>query len=253
MIGFNLLDANNEDVSKRIVDVCFDYPNQKTGMRLVGLFENEIDLYGNALSNIRITHNLKPFDEGRLTDITEIGKFTMTFFEFNEAYSDEYGFLKVKDPAYKSCTLSANNHKFTGRLKTGYRNIDDFVNNYCVIRLDTGKVYSPFNTLLKTSDNDIVSIITMFGDEANINGFTIVNGTSDDPDTKFIIDGEEVIGNNIMDHPRILDIIVAVLSHMLRNSNLIFITREDIATFYDKLKIASSYTDKVVIGIAKGA
>lgn len=244
MIGFNLIDLNG-DASKRTLDAYFNYPSNTSEVRLLGLYENEVDLYGSALSNIRITHNLKDFDLERFTDISKIGKFSMTFFDFETAGPDSTGYYEVKDPAYKSCTLSANNAKFSGRLKTGYQNIDNFVNWYCVVRLDTGKVYSPLNTLFSSGENDIVSMICLFGRDLDINGLTI-NG----PD-EFIIDGETYNAEGLIAHERFIEITIRVISSVLKNSNIIAVTKEDIKPFYDKLKIASSYTNNSIVGICK--
>ena len=217
MFGFNLTDQATE--IKRMIDVGVDDIGV-TRTRYLLLYPNEVTLYGNSLCNIRCMYNKTDFDMERLKEVDSFGIFSMSFFEFKRMKLDEYGYPTVADPAYKTVRLDPSEKgQFSGPLNTGYSTIDDFVNKYAVVRLDTKEVYSPLKVPFAASEevDELFFIIFMFGSDAMINGFKVINSTT------FSIDGENVTANEFYNHKRAPEIIVRTMQKIFNNA-IIFVS-----------------------------
>lgn len=217
MFGFNLTEQNAEN--KRMIDIGVD-ATDNTRFRYLLLFPNEVTLYGNSLCNIRCMYNRTDFDMGRLKAVDTYGSFAMSFFEFKRSIVDECGFPMIDDGAYKSVRLDpSETGQFSGPLNTGYATIDDFVNKYAVVRLDTKEVYSPLKVPFVATEevDELFFTIFMFGRDANIEGFEPINNTT------FQIDGEMVSASEFYDHKRAKEIIVRTMQKIFNNA-IIFIS-----------------------------
>lgn len=220
MFGFNLTTKNAD--SRRMIDVGMESIDQNS-IRYLLLFSNETKLYADCLCNIRCMHNNSDFDMDRVKkDIADTGSFYMSFFEFKHSKSDECGYPVVADIAYKSVMLDPDvKNGYTGPLKTGYVNIDRFVNKYAVIRLDTKEVYSPMKVPFVCSEDsdELFFMIFMFGADANIDGFEAVN------EHTFLIDGEAVDISEFYTHQRAPEIITKTMQKIF-DDTIIFIGSE---------------------------
>lgn len=228
MFGINLIKKDSSN--KRVIDIEAISPWIDCSRYLM-LFPNEVYLYGDALCNIRATHNTKEYDMGRLKkDIDDIGEFVMSFFEYSTTGVDECECPIIKDAAYKNVSLSANAKKFSGNLKTGYEGIDKFVNKYVVVRLDTDEIYSPLYIPFKSEGvNELFFTIFMFGRDAKIDGFTPVN------EHLFNIDGVDVPDTEFYNHPRFAEIVVKTIYKMYDDNPIFFVSDDKFAMdkFYD--------------------
>lgn len=217
MFGFNLTEASVKN--RRVVDIGVD-DISSTRFRYLLLFPNEVTLYGNALSNIRCMYNATDFDMGRVKDIDSVGSFFMSFFEFKNTTTDEYGYPVIADAVYKNVRLDPSEKgEFSGPLNTGYATIDNFVNKYAVIRLDTKEVYSPLKVPFVSTEevDELFFILFMFGPDVDIEGFEVVDSNN------FRIDGEMVSADKFYDHKRAPEIIVKIMQKIFDNA-IIFIS-----------------------------
>ena len=166
--GFGL----TTDLPCSVADCYFDLDDKKAQTYMLGVYSNEVDIYRNALVAIRNTRSLDDFDH-RYQELTVNPAINVTFFKCKKIISDYVGINRIADKTFQSLTVSFGKpleHK--GRVKTGYKEIDDFVNKFTLVDLDSMSIYSPYKNPFNTqADNDFHKLLCTYS------GQDIVVGT----------------------------------------------------------------------------
>lgn len=162
-MGFNL---SAVDKTTKAADIVFEVEKDKPQLSLTYVLDQEIDLYRSALINTRCNRNLNDFDCGRRVDKPEGMKdLLITFFKAKNVITDNTGLLEIADVAYPCVKINAWSKEYSGRITSGYRDIDTFINTYSIIDIPNMAVYMPYNSIFNSDiENEIVRfVITNIG------------------------------------------------------------------------------------------
>ena len=212
------------DLPCGVADCFFDLEKKAAQTYMLGIYANEVDMYRNALIAVRNTRTLDDFDH-RYQELTINPALNLTFFKCKTIVPDYVGINQIADKAYQNFTVSFSKpleHK--GRVKTGYKEIDDFVNKFTLIDLDSQSIDSsykmPFNT---QADNDFHKLLCAYSGQDIVVGFKIINNDL------FEVDGEQIEGFEALSkHERFGEIMMGYICNSCQHEPLIFVTHNQI-------------------------
>ena len=218
--GFGL----TTDLPCSVADCYFDLDAKKAQTYMLGVYSNEVDIYRNALIAIRNTRSLDDFDH-RYQELTVNPAINVTFFKCKKIISDYVGINRIADKTFQSLTVSFGKpleHK--GRVKTGYKEIDDFVNKFTLVDLDSMSIYSPYKNPFNTqADNDFHKLLCAYSGQDIVVGFKVINNNL------FEIDGEQIEGFEALSkHERFGEIMMGYICNACQHEPLIFVTHNQI-------------------------
>lgn len=219
-LGFGL----TTDLPCSVADCYFDLDNVKAQTYILGVYANEVDMYRNALIAVRNTRNLDDFDH-RYQELTINPALNLTFFKCKKIMSDYVGINRIMDKSFQSMTVSFGkplDHK--SRVKTGYKEIDDFVNKFTLVDLDSMSIYSPYKNPFNTqTNNDFHKLLCAYSGQDIVVGFKIINNNL------FEIDDEQIDGfDNLSKHERFGEIMMGYICNSCQHEPLIFVTHNQI-------------------------
>lgn len=219
-LGFGL----TTDLPCSVADCYFDLDNVKAQTYMLGVYANEVDMYRNALIAVRNTRSLDDFDH-RYQELTINPALNLTFFKCKKIMSDYVGINRIVDKSFQSMTVSFGkplDHK--SRVKTGYKEIDDFVNKFTLVDLDSMSIYSPYkNPFNSQADNDFHKLLCAYSGYNIVVGFKIINNNL------FKIDGEQIKGFEALSkHERFGEIMMGYICNAYQHEPLIFVTHNQI-------------------------
>lgn len=219
-LGFGL----TTDLPCSVADCYFDLDNVKAQTYILGVYANEVDMYRNALIAVRNTRSLDDFDH-RYQELTINPALNLTFFKCKKIMSDYVGINRIVDKSFQSMTVSFGkplDHK--SRVKTGYKEIDDFVNKFTLVDLDSMSIYSPYkNPFNSQADNDFHKLLCAYSGLNIVVGFKIINNNL------FKIDGEQIEGfEDLSKHERFGEIMMGYICNAYQHEPLIFVTHNHI-------------------------
>ena len=219
-LGFGL----TTDLPCSVADCYFDLDNVKAQTYMLGVYANEVDMYRNALIAVRNTRSLDDFDH-RYQELTINPALNLTFFKCKKIMSDYVGINRIVDKSFQSMTVSFGkplDHK--SRVKTGYKEIDDFVNKFTLVDLDSMSIYSPYkNPFNSQADNDFHKLLCAYSGLNIVVGFKIINNNL------FKIDGEQIEGfEDLSKHERFGEIMMGYICNAYQHEPLIFVTHNHI-------------------------
>ena len=219
-LGFGL----TTDLPCSVADCYFDLDNVKAQTYMLGVYANEVDMYRNALIAVRNTRSLDDFDH-RYQELTINPALNLTFFKCKKIMSDYVGINRIVDKSFQSMTVSFGkplDHK--SRVKTGYKEIDDFVNKFTLVDLDSMSIYSPYkNPFNSQADNDFHKLLCAYSGLNIVVGFKIINNNL------FKIDGEQIEGfEDLSKHERFGEIMMGYICIAYQHEPLIFVTHNHI-------------------------
>ena len=212
------------DLPCGVADCFFDLEKKAAETYMLGIYANEVDMYRNALIAVRNTRTLDDFDH-RYQELTINPALNLTFFKCKTIVPDYVGINQIADKAYQNFTVSFSKpleHK--GRVKTGYKEIDDFVNKFTLIDLDSQSIYSPYKMPFNTqADNDFHKLLCAYSGQDIVVGFKIINNDL------FEVDGEQIEGFEALSkHERFGEIMMGYICNSCQHEPLIFVTHNQI-------------------------
>ena len=159
-VGFSLV----TETPNTIADVHFDTDKTEPQVFALGVYKDELPFYRDALIRARCTRNTLAFDMDRQKYIELPNPLFLMFFECKAIVPDYVGVSRIADKTFKTVFLDCENKSHKGKVKSGYTNIDDFINKYIVIDMDNRKIYSPYdNPFNKQYTDDFERFIATYG------------------------------------------------------------------------------------------
>ena len=212
------------DLPCSVADCYFDLDKKEAQTYMLAVYANEVDMYRDALIAVRTTRTLDDFDH-RYRELTINPALNLTFFKCKSVISDYVGIMRIADKTFQNMTTSfAKPLEHKGRVKTGYKEIDDFINKFTLVDLDTYSIYSPYKMPFNTQvDNDFHKLLCAYSGQDIVVGFNIINNNL------FDIDGEQIEGFEALSkHERFGEIMMAYICHSCQHEPLIFITNDQV-------------------------
>lgn len=233
--GFSL----TTDIPSSVADCFFSIDNTPKGVYMLGVYPEEVDMYRDTLLAVRNTRNMTNFDK-RYEGLTINPSLNLTFFKCKGIMSDYVGINRITDKSFQSVTISFNKPiEFKGRMNSGYKEIDDFVNKFTLVDIDSMSIYSPFKPVMNTqASNDFHKLLCEYCGTSLIDGFKIINNNL------FIVDGDEVAGfDNLSKHHRFGEIMMAHIADQCKGEPIIFVTHSSMLTNMPRNFLASRNGD----------
>ena len=240
--GFGL----TTDLPCGVADCIFDLDKTEAQTFILGVYPNEIDMYRNTLIAVRNTRTLDDFDH-RYQELTINPALNLTFFKCKKIMSDYVGINRIVDKSFQSMTVSFDKPlENKGRVKTGYKEIDNFVNKFTLVDLDSQSIYSPYKMPFNTqTDNDLHKLLCAYSGQDIVVGFKIINNNL------FEVDGEQIEGFEALSkHDRFGEIMMGYICNSCKHEPLIIVTKDYVLnnTVYNSIPPRDEGDMTVIIG-----
>lgn len=204
---------------------CFFNDTDTHGVYVLGVYPEEVELYRNALIDLRCVRAFQEHDK-RYKEIqfpTNATDLSLMFFKCKTIISDYVGINRIADKAFQSVRFSVHETEFKGRVKTGYKEIDNFVNKFTLIDLDEQKIYSPFLSPFNTQiDNDFHKLLVDYSGTDIVPGFRVINNET------FSLNDQTMTFDELSKDPMFDIIILEYIKNHCKGEPVIFITKEEV-------------------------
>ena len=203
---------------------CFFNDADTHGTYVLGVYPDEVELYKNALIDLRCVRAFQEHDK-RYKDVTfpKGSDLSLMFFKCKTIISDYVGINRIADKAFQSVRFSAHEIEFKGQVKSGYKEIDTFVNKFTLIDLDDQKIYSPYLAPFNSNiTNDFHKLLVDYSGVNLLDGFKIINNET------FSLNDQTMTFEELSKDPMFDTIMLEYIKYHCKGEPIIFITKKDV-------------------------